>query len=140
MHGEPSWSFLYRHMIPVLVDAGLRCRRPRPHRLRTSDKPTERADYTYARHAAWVRAFFDAAGLAMDITLVGQDWGGLIGLRLVGEEPDRFARVVAANTSLPTGDTRTPDAFLTGRSSPRKRRCFPIGAIVERRLHERPHT
>lgn len=130
MHGEPSWSFLYRHMIPVLVDAGLRVVAPDLIGFGRSDKPTERADFTYARHTAWVRAFLDAAGLRDGLTLVGQDWGGLIGLRLVGEEPDRFARVVAANTSLPTGDTRTPDAFFAWQKFSQETPVFPVGAIV----------
>jgi len=105
MHGEPSWSFLYRKMIPVLTGAGLRCVAPDLIGFGRSDKPTSRDDYTYARHVEWMRAtLFDALDLR-DITLVCQDWGGLIGLRLVGEHPDRFARVVTANTFLPTGAT-----------------------------------
>ena len=104
MHGEPSWCFLYRKMIPVLTAAGLRCIAPDLVGFGRSDKPTERADYTYARHVEWMRAaLFDALDLH-DVTLVCQDWGGLIGLRLVGEHPDRFARVVTANTFLPTGE------------------------------------
>ena len=105
MHGEPSWCFLYRKMIPVLTDAGLRCIAPDLVGFGRSDKPAERNDYSYARHVEWMRAaLFDALDLH-DVTLVGQDWGGLIGLRLIGEHPDRFARVVVGNTFLPTGDT-----------------------------------
>src|SRR5215468_8035556 len=97
MHGEPSWCFLYRKMIPVLSAAGFRCIAPDLIGFGRSDKPTERSDYTYARHVEWMRAaLFDALDLR-DLTLVCQDWGGLIGLRLDGEHPDRFARVVAAN-------------------------------------------
>src|SRR4051794_28309296 len=77
MHGEPSWCFLYRHMIPVLVDAGLRCVAPDLVGFGRSDKPAERTDYTYARHVAWMQAFFDATALD-GVTLVCQDWGGLI--------------------------------------------------------------
>src|SRR5258706_489555 len=100
MHGEPSWCFLYRKMIPVLTDAGLRCIAPDLVGFGRSDKPTERADYSYARHVEWMRAaVFDALDLR-EVTFVGQDWGGLIGLRLVAEHPERFARVVTANPFL----------------------------------------
>ena len=111
LHGEPSWSYLYRHMIPVVVDAGLRAVAPDLIGFGRSDKPTPRTEYTYQRHCDWVWSFLEATGLE-DITLVCQDWGGLIGLRLVGEHPERFARVVAANTFLPTGDGAPSDAFL----------------------------
>lgn len=130
MHGEPSWCFLYRHMIPVLVDAGLRCVAPDLVGFGRSDKPAERTDYTYARHVAWMQAFVDAAALH-DVTLVGQDWGGLIGLRLVAAHPERFARVVAANTFLPTGDAPATDAFLAWRDFSQNVATFPTGAIVD---------
>lgn len=111
LHGEPSWSFLYRKVIPVLADAGLRAIAPDLIGFGRSDKPATRAEHSYARHVEWVRAFaFDQLGLT-GVTLVGQDWGGLIGLRLVAEHPDRFARVVAANTGLPTGDQPMPDIW-----------------------------
>src|SRR5437588_7690591 len=97
LHGEPSWSYLYRKMVPVVVAAGLRAVCPDLVGFGRSDKPTRREDYTYQRHVDWMRALVQALDL-QDITLVGQDWGGLIGLRLVAEEGDRFARVVAANT------------------------------------------
>ncbi len=130
MHGEPSWSYLYRTMIPVLVGAGLRCVAPDLVGFGRSDKPAARADYSYARHVAWMReALFDRLDLR-DVTLVGQDWGGLIGLRLVGEHPERFARVVAANTGLPTGDTRMSDAFLAWQNFSQETPTFPVGAIV----------
>src|SRR5487761_1019363 len=113
LHGEPSWSFLYRHVMPVLADAGLRAIAADLIGFGRSDKPAEIDDHSYARHVEWVRAFaFDALGLH-GLTLVGQDWGGLIGLRLVAEHPDRFARVVAANTGLPTGDQPTPSGCQT---------------------------
>lgn len=129
MHGEPSWCFLYRHMIPVLVDAGLRCVAPDLVGFGRSDKPAQRSDYTYARHVAWMQAFLDATALA-DVTLVCQDWGGLIGLRLVAANPERFARVVAANTFLPTGDTRVTEAFLRWQEFSQQVPTFPAGAIV----------
>jgi len=129
MHGEPSWCFLYRHMIPVLVDAGLRCVAPDLVGFGRSDKPAARADYTYARHVTWMQSFFDATALA-DVTLVCQDWGGLIGLRLVAANPDRFARVVTANTFLPTGDSPATDAFFKWRDFSQNVPTFPAGAIV----------
>jgi haloalkane dehalogenase len=111
LHGEPSWSFLYRKLLPVLAGAGLRAIAPDLVGFGRSDKPAEVADHSYARHVEWVRGLaFDALDLR-GVTLVGQDWGGLIGLRLVAEHPDRFARVVAANTGLPTGDQPMPEVW-----------------------------
>jgi haloalkane dehalogenase len=129
MHGEPSWSFLYRHMVPVLVDAGLHTIAPDLIGFGRSDKPAARDDYTYARHIAWMQSFLHAVD-PRDVTFVGQDWGGLIGLRLVAAEPERFARVVAANTFLPTGDTKTTDAFLAWRTFSQEVDVFPVGDIV----------
>ena len=131
MHGEPSWSFLYRKMIPVLVDAGLRAVAPDLIGFGRSDKPDAQHDYTYARHVEWMRdALFDQLDLR-DLTLVGQDWGGLIGLRLVAENPGRFARVVAANTGLPTGDQRMSDAFLAWQRYSQETPVFHVGGIVK---------
>jgi haloalkane dehalogenase len=131
MHGEPSWSFLYRHMVPLLTEAGLRVVAPDLVGFGRSDKPGDRNDYTYARHVEWMRAaLFDEVGLA-DVTLVGQDWGGLIGLRLVGEHPERFVRVVAANTFLPTGDRDPGEAFLAWQRFSQEVDTFPVGRIVD---------
>jgi haloalkane dehalogenase len=111
LHGEPSWSFLYRRVIAVLASAGLRAIAPDLIGFGRSDKPEQIADHSYARHVEWVRALaFDRLDLR-GLTVVGQDWGGLIGLRLVAEHPGRFARVVAANTGLPTGDQRLPEGW-----------------------------
>ncbi len=130
MHGEPSWCFLYRKMIPVLSAAGFRSVAPDLVGFGRSDKPTKRTDYTYARHVEWMRAaLFDGLDLS-DVTLVCQDWGGLIGLRLVGEHPDRFARVVAANTFLPTGDTPPGDAFKNWQRFSQEVEDFAVGFIV----------
>ena len=138
MHGEPSWCFLYRKMIPVLTAAGLRCVAPDLVGFGRSDKPTERTDYTYARHVEWMRAaLFDALDLH-DVTLVCQDWGGLIGLRLVGEHPDRFARVVTANTFLPTGDTPPGEAFLNWQNFSQTVDDFAVGFIVSMGCHAKP--
>jgi haloalkane dehalogenase len=132
LHGEPSWSYLYRTMIPVLVDAGLRCVAPDLVGFGRSDKPVSPADYTYARHVEWMRAaLFDECGLR-DVTLFGQDWGSLIGLRLVGEHPDRFSRVAIGNGFLPTGDFPMPEAFLSWQTYARTAADFPIGRIVAR--------
>jgi haloalkane dehalogenase len=138
MHGEPSWCFLYRKMIPVLTAAGLRCIAPDLVGFGRSDKPIERADYSYARHVEWMRAaLFDALDLH-EVTLVGQDWGGLIGLRLVGEHPDRFARVVTANTFLPTGDTPPGEAFLNWQRFSQTVEDFAVGFIVGTGCHTPP--
>jgi haloalkane dehalogenase len=130
MHGEPSWCYLYRKMIPVLTAAGVRCIAPDLVGFGRSDKPVKRTDYTYANHVEWMRAaLFEQLDLR-EITLVCQDWGGLIGLRLVGEHPDRFARVCAANTFLPTGDTPAGDAFLAWQKFSQETPNFPVGSIV----------
>ena len=102
LHGQPSWSYLYRKMIPVLTQAGFRVVAPDLVGFGKSDQPTQRGDYTYANHVAWMKSFIESLGLA-DITLVCQDWGSLIGLRLVAENQARFARVVLANGGLPDG-------------------------------------
>ncbi|HAP77904.1 MAG TPA: haloalkane dehalogenase [Acidimicrobiaceae bacterium] len=130
MHGEPSWAYLYRHMIPVLVAAGHRVVAPDLIGFGRSDKPTEQADYSYARQVAWMsEALFDHLDLR-GITFFGQDWGGLVGLRLVAAEPDRFDRVVVGNTGLPTGDATPTEAFLNWRKFSRESPVFPIGGIV----------
>lgn len=130
LHGEPSWSYLYRTMIPVLVEAGHRCIAPDLVGFGRSDKPARQEDHTYARQVAWMReALFDRLDLT-GVTLVCQDWGGLVGLRLVGADPDRFARLVVANTGMPTGDQRMPEAFLAWQRFAREADDFPVGAIV----------
>jgi haloalkane dehalogenase len=130
LHGEPSWSYLYRYMIPGLAAAGMRVIAPDLVGFGRSDKPTPRAEYTFARHVEWTRALlFDRLGLT-DLTLFCQDWGGLIGLRLVAEHSERFARVVAANTSLPTGDGTPGKAFMAWRAFSQEVEVFPTGAIV----------
>jgi haloalkane dehalogenase len=131
LHGEPSWSYLYRKMIPVLVGAGLQVVAPDLVGFGRSDKPTERSDYSFSRHVEWMREFlFDRLHLRA-VTLVCQDWGGLIGLRLVGEHPERFARVVAANTFLPTGDTNPGEAFFAWQRFSQEVEEFPTGVIVK---------
>jgi haloalkane dehalogenase len=130
LHGEPSWSFLYRKVVRVLTAAGHRVVVPDLVGFGRSDKPTRRTDHTYARHVEWLRAaLFDELALS-GITLVGQDWGGLLGLRLVAEHPDRFRRVVVANTGLPTGDQGMTDAFLAWQRFSQEVPELPVGRIV----------
>lgn len=129
LHGEPSWSYLYRHMIPELTSAGLRAVAPDLIGFGRSDKPTPRSEYTYQRHVDWVWSFVELVGLDA-ITLVCQDWGGLIGLRLVGEHPARFARVVAANTFLPTGDGAPSEAFLNWQRYSQSVESFDAGWLL----------
>lgn len=111
LHGEPSWSYLYRFMIPRLVGAGHRVVAPDLIGFGRSDKPSNREEYTFARHVEWARELlFDHLDLR-DVTLFGQDWGSLIGLRLVAEHPGRFARVAIGNGGLPTGDERMSEGL-----------------------------
>ena len=129
LHGEPSWSYLYRKMIPIVTAAGYRVIVPDLIGFGKSDKPTVRTDYTYQRHVDWVRSLLQQLDLK-GMTLVCQDWGGLIGLRLVGEHPELFARVVAANTMLPTGDHHPGEAFLKWQAFSQKTPVFGTGFIV----------
>jgi haloalkane dehalogenase len=131
LHGEPSWSFLYRKVLPVLAAAGLRAIAPDLAGFGRSDKPADLGDHSYARHVEWIRALaFDRLDLR-GVTLVGQDWGGLIGLRLVAEHPGRFARVVAANTGLPTGDQPMPEVWLRFREVVRTAPALSVSRLVQ---------
>ena len=130
LHGEPSWSYLYRKLVPILADAGLRAVAPDLVGFGRSDKPARREAYSYQRHMDWLGGFVAATSLR-NITLVCQDWGGLLGLRLVGEHPDWFARVVAANTFLPTGDAPPGPAFLAWRKFSQETPRFHVGGIVQ---------
>lgn len=131
LHGEPSWSFLYRKMIPILVDAGFRVIAPDLIGFGKSDKPIKQTDYTYQRHIDWVKEFILATKLT-DITLFCQDWGGLIGLRVAVEIDDRFERIMASNTALPIGNIEMPASFLKwlefSKSSPK----FDIGKVIDK--------
>jgi haloalkane dehalogenase len=129
LHGEPSWCYLYRKMIPVMTSAGLRAIAPDLIGFGRSDKPASRDDYTYAAHVDWVNEFVKAIDLH-GATLVCQDWGGLVGLRVAADQPERFARVVAANTFLPTGDSNPGEAFLRWQNFSQTSPVFPIGKIV----------
>jgi len=130
LHGEPSWSYLYRKMIPVLTLAGHRAVAPDFVGFGRSDKPVHREDYSYQRHVDWTRSVIEQLDLR-GTTLVCQDWGGLIGLRLAAEHDDRFARIVTANTFLPTGDTPPGEAFLAWRKFSQETPEFPVGRLVQ---------
>ncbi|WP_137227151.1 haloalkane dehalogenase [Shewanella sp. MEBiC00475] len=129
LHGEPTWSILYRKMIPILVKAGHRVIAPDLIGFGRSDKPTKRNDYTYQRHVDWIKSLMLQLNLT-DITLVCQDWGGLIGLRLAAEESQRFARIVCANTMLPTGDHEPGEAFQKWRQFSQEVEIFPTGNLI----------
>ena len=129
MHGEPSWGFLYRKMIPPLVKAGHRVVAPDLVGFGRSDKPVRREDYTYQRHVEWMSGLLAKLNLR-NITLFCQDWGGLIGLRLVAEQSERFARVIAGNTGLPTGDGPISEAFLNWQKFSQQVPDFPVGMII----------
>lgn len=132
MHGEPTWSFLYRHVVDVLVESGHRCVVPDLIGFGRSDKPADPADYSYARHVEWTRRLlFDELDLQR-ITYFGQDWGGLVGLRVLAADPDRYARVCVGNTGLPTGDRPLSEAFLAWRAYSKSSPKFEIGQIISR--------
>ena len=130
LHGEPSWCFLYRRIIPQLVDGGCRVIAPDLVGFGKSDKPTEKSDYTYNRHVNWMQAaIIDHLDIS-DATFFGQDWGGLIGLRLVAENASRFARVVISNTGLPTGDHPLTEAFMAWQHYSKTSPDFEIGRLI----------
>ena len=130
MHGEPSWSYLYRHMIPPIASAGLRAIAPDLIGFGKSDKPAAQSDYSYEMHVAWMLEFLERLNLK-NITLVCQDWGSLNGLRLAAENEERFDRIVLANGGLPTGDQVMPRVFRIWRAFARFSPWFPIGRIVQ---------
>ena len=131
LHGEPSWSYLYRHMIPPIAAAGFRAIAPDLPGFGKSDKPVKRSDYTYERHVAWMTAFVEALDLS-GITLVCQDWGSLIGLRVAAENEHRFSRIVLANGGLPDGSQKMPKAFMVWRTFSQTSPVFPIGTIIQK--------
>ncbi len=130
MHGEPSWSYLYRHMIPPLVAAGHRVIVPDLVGFGRSDKPIEQSDYTYARHVEWMRELLIDRLDLRDITFFAQDWGGLVGLRVLALDPDRFARVAIGNTGLPTGHGPASDAFMAWQKFSQETPVFDIGFLI----------
>jgi haloalkane dehalogenase len=128
LHGEPSWAYLYRHIIKALVADGRRVIAPDLIGFGRSDKPASRTDYTYERHVAWMSDWLLRLGLH-DITLFCQDWGGLIGLRLVAVFPERFAAVIAGNTGLPTG-TGLTEGFQNWLTLSQSIPQMPIGLLL----------
>jgi haloalkane dehalogenase len=131
LHGEPTWSFLYRRVIPILAAAGVHVIAPDLIGFGRSDKPADLADHTYAGHVEWARAFaFDALDLR-GVTVVGHDWGGLIGLRLATEHADRVAGIVATNTGLPTGDQQMPEVWLRFREAVRTAPALDVARMVQ---------
>lgn len=131
LHGEPSWSYLYRHMIPIMAEAGYRAIAPDLIGFGRSDKPGRQDDYSYQRHEQWLEDFVLGRDLR-HITLVCQDWGGLLGLRLVARHPERFDAVVAANTFLPSGREPVGDAFTSWQRFSQEVPEFDVGKIVQR--------
>lgn len=130
MHGEPSWSFLYRHMIERVAAAGFRVIAPDLIGFGRSDKPAQTSDYTYTRHVNWMQQWLDQMNLS-NAVLFCQDWGGLIGLRLVAAQPDLFSGVVAANTFLPTGEGKVSKAFDAWREFSKTTPEFKVGKIIQ---------
>jgi len=129
LHGEPSWSYLYRKMIPVFAGAGLRVLAPDLVGFGKSDKLPRLDDYSYQGHVDWLREWMEALDLRQ-LTLFCQDWGSLLGLRLAAEHGERFDRIVVANGFLPTGDRRANRAFRLWRAFAMYSPWFPIGRIV----------
>ena len=130
LHGEPTWGYLYRTVVPGLLEAGLRVVAPDLVGFGRSDKPTDEADHTYARHVEWLRsALFDDLDLA-EVTLFCQDWGGLIGLRLVAEHPARFTRVAVGNTGLPDGSAALGPEWQAFRAFVERTPDLPVGMLV----------
>jgi haloalkane dehalogenase len=129
MHGQPSWCYLYRHFVPVLAAAGCRVLAPDLIGFGRSDKLVSRHEYSYEKHVGWMREWFEALDL-QDVSLFCQDWGGLIGLRLVAAMPDRFAGVIAANTGLPIG-TGMSEAFGQWVAYSQAIDVLPIGGVLQ---------
>lgn len=130
MHGEPSWSFLYRHMIPILVQAGYRTIAPDLVGFGRSDKPTEKSDHTYRKHVKWISKLVNLLDLN-NITLFCQDWGSLISLRVAIENQERFRRIVLSNGGLPTGKQKSTKAFLDWQEFSRTTTKFDVGRIIQ---------
>lgn len=132
LHGEPTWSYVYRKMIPALVDGGNRVLAPDLIGFGRSDKPSRTTDYTYLRHVEWVTSWFDSLDLT-EVTLFVQDWGSLIGLRIAAEQGHRIARLVVSNGYLPTAReriSRVPVAFRAWQAFAHYSPVLPVGWLV----------
>jgi haloalkane dehalogenase len=134
LHGQPTWSYLYRSVVPVLVAAGVRVIAPDNIGFGRSDKPTRPTDYTFARHISWIGSLVSQLDLR-DITLVAQDWGGPIGFSVLASDPDRFAAVVAANTILHTADPALADQLTWAVHGTGNSRVVLEEALVDYLLH-----
>ena len=130
MHGEPSWSYLYRFMITQLTQAGHRVLAPDLIGFGKSDKPSKMSDYSYSAHVGWMQEWMNHVDVR-DAVLFCQDWGGLIGLRLIADNPDRFAAVMAGNTGLPIGKGLPSEAFLKWQKFSQTVPVFPTGQIIQ---------
>ena len=130
LHGQPSWSYLYRKMIPVFVEAGYRTIAPDLIGFGKSGKPSEQSDYTYAKHVTWLENFVQLLGLK-DINLFIQDWGGLIGLRLIADKPALYKSITAANTGMPTGDQKMPEVFYKWQEFVKNVPVLPVGNVLQ---------
>ncbi len=129
LHGEPSWSFLYRKMIPILSDNGFRAIAPDLIGFGKSDKLVDKDAYSYQKHQDWLTFFIEELDLK-NIILFCQDWGGLLGLRIVNEMKDRFSMIIASNTTLPTGDRPMPESFIQWREFSQYSKKFNIGNVL----------
>ena len=130
LHGEPSWSYLYRKMIPIFVDAGFRAVAPDLIGFGKSDKPSEKSDYTYQRHLDWLSVVFEELDLR-NVTLFVQDWGGLLGLRLLEKYDHIIDNVVAANTFLSTGFVEPNEPFMAWRKFSQEAPKFDVARVIK---------
>lgn len=130
LHGEPSWSYLYRHMIPAVAGAGYRVLAPDLIGFGKSDKPADVTDYSYDNHMTWLTRWIDALEL-QNITLVCQNWGSLLGLRLAAEHHRRFSRIIVGNGMLPTGDMPVPAVFRAWKAFASHSPWFPVARIIQ---------
>ncbi|WP_211185271.1 haloalkane dehalogenase [Thalassotalea algicola] len=130
LHGEPTWSYLYRHMIPICAAAGHRVIAPDLIGFGKSDKPIHQSDYSYQAHMDWMKQFIEQLNLT-NITLVCQDWGSLLGLRLAAENEHRFKAIVIGNGGLPTGEQSPPKAFKIWKAFALNSPWFPIARIID---------
>lgn len=138
LHGEPTWGYLYRRMIPPLVEAGFRCVAPDLIGFGRSDKPVDRSVYTYAQHVAWMKEFLDSIELPA-ATLFAQDWGGLIGLRVAAEDPHRFESIAIGNTGLPVGES-LGEGFDAWLHASQNMEFMDVGRMLQRATQARELT
>lgn len=130
LHGEPSWSYLYRNVIPPVRQAGHRVLAPDLIGFGKSDKPANIEDYSYENHLSWLNEWLMRLDLH-HITLVCQNWGSLLGLRLVAEHPERFERIIVGNGMLPTGEDGVPAMFTAWKAFARYSPWFPVSRIIQ---------